>query len=389
MVDRDFALETVMGLLPIAGPPGEERAVSDAVAKLLVESGLDEAAISFDDANNRICLPSEIGNMIAQIPGTKPGAGMLFAAHMDTVELAVGAEPRREGQWIASEGGRALGADDRAGVAVLVALTQALLSQRPQHPPVTLLFTVREEGGTWGARFVDLSKLGGPEMGFSYDGSDAHKVVIGAPNSDKFTITVCGKSAHAGNCPEKGVSAAEIAAEAIHMLREDGLLGKVTKPGGRGTSNVGVMQGGYGSNVVMPTLTIDAETRSHDPKFQQELTDAFKKAFSRAAATVKNADGLSGSVEFDVHRCYHSFRLEENAPVVRRATAAIRAVDMKPMWEVTNGGLDACWLNRYGIPTVTLGAGAFDGHSPNERLNVPSFLKACDLALAIATMDFE
>jgi len=388
-IDKEFALEALMQLLRIEGPPGGETAVRDAIADLLLQCGARDEWISFDDAGEKIPLPCETGNMVVRIPGTREDGRILFAAHMDTVELAVGAKPRREGPWITSEGACALGADDRAGVAVLVALAEAVLSQEVQRPPITLLFTVREEGGTWGARFVDIASLGGPETGFSYDGSDANKIIIGAPSSDKFTITVTGKSAHAGNCPEKGVSAAEIAAEAIHMLREEGMLGKVRKPEGCGTSNVGVMQGGYGSNVVMPSLTIKAETRSHDPKFQEQLTNAFKDAFARAATSVKNVDGESGAAEFDIHRCYNSFKLAEDSPAVNKARAAIRAAGMEPVCEVSNGGLDACWLNQYGIPTVTLGAGAFDGHSPTERLNVPVFMKACDVALAIATTERE
>ena len=86
----------------------------------------------------------------------------MFLTHLDTVPLCAGAEPLRKGKRIVSARETALGGDNRTGVACLVTLVATLLEQRLPHPPLTLLFTVREESGLWGARFVRKEALGEP-----------------------------------------------------------------------------------------------------------------------------------------------------------------------------------------------------------------------------------
>ena len=96
--------------------------------------------------------------------------------HMDTVPLCAGAKPKRQGNKIVNSAKAALGGDNRTGCAVLVTLAAELAQQKLDHPPLTLLFTVREESGLFGARHVDPADLGGVMMGFNYDGRSAADV---------------------------------------------------------------------------------------------------------------------------------------------------------------------------------------------------------------------
>ena len=68
-------------------------------------------------------------------------------------------------------------------------------------------------------------------------------------------------------------------------------------------------------------------------------------------------------------------------------TAALKGMGLTPEFPTGFGGLDANWLNSYGIPTVTLGAGERDPHTPAETQNIPDYLAACRLALALARAD--
>ncbi|NOZ21615.1 MAG: M20/M25/M40 family metallo-hydrolase [Planctomycetes bacterium] len=387
LVDEKRSKEILLDFLKIEGPSGSEKAVAGKICEILLEAGAEESNITFDDANKQMPDPTETGNLFVRLPGK--GRPRLLAAHMDTVPLAVGVKPKTQGVWITSSGRTALGADDRGGVAVLVATAEALLESGIDHPPVTFLFTVREEGGTWGARFVDQVMLGDAEMGFSFDGREPDKLVIAAPSSDKFTITIRGKESHAGTAPERGVSAMEIAAVAVSALRKKGWFGKITRAGGEGTSNIGAIEGGAGSNVVMGSLQMQAETRSHDPEFLGKITKAYKVAFRQAAKAVKNVDGETGTARFKIHRAYNAFHLSPNSPAVAAAAEAIKTVGLNPGPKVQNGGLDACWLNEYGIPTVTLGSGTYNAHTKQERLNLPDYLNACRVALLLATLPFD
>jgi hypothetical protein len=110
-------------------------------------------------------LPTQTGNLIVTLPGTRPGPRLLFSTHLDTVPLAAGAVPVRAGKRITPRGRTALGGDNRTGCACLVTLAATLLQQQLPHPPITLLFTVREESGLFGARYLDPKDLG------SHDGT--------------------------------------------------------------------------------------------------------------------------------------------------------------------------------------------------------------------------
>src|SRR5262249_22329682 len=153
----------------------------------------------------------------------------LFMTHMDTVPLCAGAKPKRQGKKIVNGARAALGGDNRTGCAVLVTLAAELFRHQLDHPPLTLLFTVREESGLFGARHLRPGDLGGVRIGFNYDGRAATDVVIGAVGSDRWQVEIFGRASHAGGAPERGISATLILAEALATIRADGWFGKVVK----------------------------------------------------------------------------------------------------------------------------------------------------------------
>ena len=73
--------------------------------------------------------------------------------------------------------------------------------------------------------------------------------------------------------------------------------------------------------------------------------------------------------------------------MVRHAQAAAERAGLTPNLRVTNGGLDANWLVRHGIPTVTFGAGQNNIHTVGEYVELAEYAAGCKLALALATMD--
>ena len=72
--------------------------------------------------------------------------------------------------------------------------------------------------------------------------------------------------------------------------------------------------------------------------------------------------------------------------MVRRAIEAVEAEGLTPEVRAANGGLDANWLVRHGIPTVTFGAGQNDPHTIDEWIDLVEFERACRLAVRLATM---
>jgi len=384
--DLQRAVELVQQLMPIPGRSGQESEVAKFVRRELLRSGAKPAAIQTDLAHHSTPDGGQTGNLVFTLPGSFRGPRRMLSAHLDTVPICVGSRPVRQGDLIRSANPDAgLGADDRAGTAVILTAALEILRRRLPHPPLTFCWFVQEETGLHGSRCLTKRLLRKPAVAFNWDGGSPAKLTIGATGGYRLSVDVRGLASHAGNAPELGVSAIAIAAMAIADLHRGGWHGDVRKGRQRGTSNVGVIQGGEATNVVTDSVRIRAEARSHQPRFRQRIVAEIEKAFHQAAAEVKNAAGATGSVQIDGRLDYESYRLNDQEPCVRLAAEAVRAIGREPELAVTNGGLDANWLVKHGVPTVSLGCGQLNPHTVSEALLVPDFQDACRIALRLAT----
>jgi tripeptide aminopeptidase len=392
-LDERAAEAHLMNLLSVEGVTGEEKAIAEAVATALQKVGVPAAAIRFDNAHEKIPVPTQTGNLIVELPGTRKGDRLLFSSHLDTVPLCAGAKPIRQGDRIVTDGSTALGGDARTGCAAIVAMVETLLKHKLPHPPLTLLFTVREESGLHGSRELDAQDLGGAKMCFNVDSTHANKLTIAAVGQENWEVAITGKASHAGVAPEKGISATLVGSIALAEAHRAGWFGKVTKPEGAGTSNVGVFGGkegkaaGDATNVVTDYVHITGEARSHDPAFAGTIVAGYREAFKKAQAAVKSSDGETAEVTFDAKPAYPPFKLDENSPAVHYARRAVESLGMAPEVISSNGGLDANWLAKHGVPTVTFGSGQAEIHTVKEYVDVPEYLKGCRLAVVLATQE--
>ncbi len=346
-VDNGQAINRLMRFLAVEGVTGREAKIGKDVVAALKEVGVPARAIRFDEANKKIPVPTETGNLIVDLPGRGRLGNhprLLFMTHLDTVPLCAGAKPKIQGRKIVNTAKTALGGDNRTGCGVLVTLAAELAKQNLDHPPLTLLFTVREESGLWGARFVDPKDLGGVAMGFNYDGRSAAFVTVGAVGADRWEVEITGRAAHAGGAPERGISSTLILAEALAEARRGGWFGKVVHGDKVGTSNVGVVAGvgggaaGDATNVVTDYVHVRGESRSHDAKFfTRRSRRPTRPRSTKAAAGVTNVQGQSGKVKFvDPHGLSplpHEGELAGRAAVDRGGQGAgDRAGDPRREW---------------------------------------------------------
>ncbi len=392
-LDVAAAEDRLMRFLSVEGVTGYEAAIAEAISDELVSLGVPSSAIWFDTAHHRIPVPTQTGNLFVSLPGTRPGPRILFSTHLDTVPLCAGAKPKREGDRIVTDGTTALGGDNRTGCAVLVTLVETLLKHNLPHPPITLLFTVREESGLHGARELHRKDLGGATMCFNVDGRLASELLIGAVGQENWEVEIDGKASHAGVAPEKGISATLVGAIGLTEAHRAGWFGKVTKPNGNGTSNIGIFGGengtsaGDATNVVTDYAFLRGEARSREASFATEIARGFQESFAKAKEQVKDANGEMAKVKFSHVAAYPPFHLSEDTPIVRHADAAIKALGLEPVHVFSNGGLDANWLDKHGVPTVTIGAGQYEIHTVNEYVDLPEFAQGCRLAIKLATLE--
>lgn len=390
-MDKEKAITRLMRFLSVEGVTGQEKAIGEEVVRALREAGVPQSAIHFDDANARIPVPTQTGNLIVTLPGTKPGPRRLFSTHLDTVPLCAGAVPMRKGNRVVPQGKTALGGDNRTGVAALVTMIAEILTRSLPHGPMTVLYTVREESGLWGARTVKPADLGHPVMGFNIDGGSAQTITLGAVGADRWEVDIFGKASHAGVHPERGISATIVASHALASIHQHGWFGKIQKHGKEGTSNVGPVgdangrAAGQATNVVTDYVRVLGESRSHDARFISAISSAYRQAFKQAAKQVRDDKGKSAKVKFSTFRAYYPFRLKDHSPVVKAAQSVAEGLGWKPTLQIANGGLDANWLTRLGIPTITFGAGQHDVHTIKEYADLDEFLDGCAYAIALAT----
>src|SRR4051812_15859788 len=124
------AVDDLLALLALPGPPGEEGPVAEHLRRALLDLGVSAGAITNDVAHRRSEYGGTTGNLIVRLDGLRGGPRRLFSAHLDTVPLALGARPRLDaeaGRIINGAPGHALGGDNRTGCAVLLQVARALL----------------------------------------------------------------------------------------------------------------------------------------------------------------------------------------------------------------------------------------------------------------------
>lgn len=170
-VNTDRLVNDFLELTVVRGETRNERQIADKIKSELAEIGLEATE---DNAGEKI--GGNTGNLLVNIPGNVEGApSLLFAAHMDTVPLAVGSKPVLEDGYIKSDGTTALGGDNRAGVAEIIEAIREIKEHGLAHGDLQLLFTVGEEGGLLGARALD-PKLLTADYGFAVDVFEANQL---------------------------------------------------------------------------------------------------------------------------------------------------------------------------------------------------------------------
>lgn len=368
-VNRERFLADFLTLVRIPSPSGREGLVAQAVKEKLQAMGL---TVQEDDAGNK--FGGEQGNLIVKVNGTVDGVpSLLLNAHLDTVVPCENVQPIVEGDKVRSDGTTILGADNKAGVCVLLELLRVLKEDRLPHGPLEIVFTVAEETGLLGAKHLDYSLISA-KVGFVLDsGPPVNRVIVQAPSQKSLRAIVKGKAAHAGVSPEKGINAIQLAARAIAAMR----LGRIDP---ETTANIGIIRGGTATNIVPEEVELHGEARSHNPRKLDE------QIAHMVTLLETEAQRGGGRAEVQVWDVYQAFRIGEEEPPAQLVSTALAKMGLAPEWEVTGGGSDANIFNEHGIRCVILCCGEESPHSPeNERLDIPSALQSVELLTHIVT----
>lgn len=365
MINEKRLLERFLEYVQIDSPTKQERKFADHLSKEMKSLGLE---VYMDNAGEKV--GSDSGNLICKLKGNTDGESILFSAHMDTVSPSIGIKPVIKDGVIYSDGTTILGADDKAGVAAIVEAIQTVIEKNIPHGDIEVVFSIYEEGGLFGAKNLEYDKLDS-KLGFVLDsGGDPGEIVIQGPAQNKINATFIGKEAHAGVAPEKGISAIQIAAEAITNM-------KLLRIDDETTANIGFIEGGGPTNIVTKEVTIAAEARSLKDEKLKMQTDSMVEAMENAAKK------LGGKVDIEVETAYSAFQVDENAEIVNKVKEACENINLKPFTAASGGGSDTNILNGKGITAVNLGIGEKKPHTLEEHIHIKDLENAGRLALEI------
>jgi tripeptide aminopeptidase len=358
--------DTFAELCATPSPSGRERAVADRVAQELRSLGLE---VEEDDAADT--TGGEAGNLLARLPG-RTDRWVLLSAHLDTVPHDGPIEPVLvDGAW-ESAGDSILGADNKAAVALLLALAhRAAVEGTPVG--VELVFTVGEENALAGAKAFDVSRLRAG-LGYVFDhASPIGEVVVASPTYYRLEARFHGQAAHAGIRPEAGRSAVLAAAKAVTSMR----LGRLDADT---TANVGAIRGGAGgTNVVPERCTLLAEARSlSDAAADVLIAEMVDRCYDAANDPVCDCD-----VDVTVERLFRGYRQRPSSEPVVAAEAALRACGYAPARIQTGGGSDANAFEAAGLPCTNIANGTERNHEPTERVSQASLQGMLDVTFAL------
>jgi tripeptide aminopeptidase len=346
------------------------------------------------------------GTVIATIPGTVEGPAIGFLAHVDTAPQfnATGVKPRvvegynggaitfpddpdlaltpEEFPYLAQKVGddivtasglTLLGADDKAGVAIIMTAARHLL-ENPQieRPTIRIAFTPDEEIG----RGVDarLPADLGVEFAYTFDGGDLGEVVYETFSADFAVVTVRGVSIHPGTAKDKLVNAIHLGAKIVDTLPQATLTPETTE-GHQGFIHVVDVQGSAAQTVVRFILR-DFEIAGLEAKGA-----LLRQVCDTIAATEPRA-----RIDCRITPQYRNMRywLEKDMTPVELARTALKDLGIAEVSVPVRGGTDGSRLTELGLPCPNLFTGMQNVHGPLEWVSIQDMAQATALCLRIA-----
>jgi len=282
---------------------------------------------------------------------------------------------RYKGQTlITSDGNTLLGADDKAGAAIIMSAVEYLVNHPEiKHGMIKIGFTPDEEIGRGVDRF-DVEKFGA-DFAYTLDGGELGELEYNTFNAASAKVTIQGKIVHPGYAKNIMKNAILIGMELQAMLPEHERPAYTS--GWEGFYHLMDMRGGV-DQTTMTYLIRDYER----PKFEH-----MKTLFEKASDYLNEKYG-EGTVSVEITDSYYNLRekIEAVFHIVETAEKAIREVGLTPRIVPVRGGTDGSRLSFMGLPTPNLFTGGHNFHSRYEYIPVESLEKSVQVVLKIIEM---
>jgi tripeptide aminopeptidase len=358
---------------------------------------------------------TDTGFVFATVPSTTPASEsksevptVAFLAHVDTAPqyFAAGVKPIVHRAWdgspivlpdnpdivistqnspyiagkigddiITASGQTLLGADDKAGCAIVVTLAEHLLAH-PEipHGKIRLCFTTDEEIGT-GVHHLDLNELGA-DVAYTLDGSELGEVTYETFSADKAVVHIEGVSIHPGSATGIMVNALTLAAK-ILMLLPSATRTPDTTSGKRGFIHA------YALNGRDAEATLSFILRDFEREGLQSHGELLQTACAAVQATEPRA-----KITCTITKQYRNMRywLENDMRPVEMIMKAMQVAGVTPKSNPIRGGTDGSQLTERGLPTPNIFCGSMNVHGPYEYVSVQDMGKAVEVCVELAEL---
>ena len=275
-------------------------------------------------------------------------------------------------ELVVTDGSTLLGADDKAGVAEIMAMAEYLLTHpEVEHGRICICFTPDEEVGE-GTSGIDLERFGA-EIGYTVDGGLLGGMEYENFNAASALLTVRGRSIHPGSAKNTMVNALLIAMEFQGMLPV--FENPMYTEGYEGFYHLCDLHGDVEKAVAAYII------RDHDrAKFEE------KKAFFRSAAEFLNGKYGAGTCQAEVRDSYYNMKeaILPHMELVDKAKEAMAELGITPVISPIRGGTDGAMLSHRGLPCPNLCTGGANCHGRLEFASVPQMRRIVELLVRIA-----
>jgi tripeptide aminopeptidase len=367
----------------------KQRELAELLARELQELGIEDAVVD------------EHGYVFASVPGSRgPVVGLI--AHVDTSpdesganvrpqvvrnydggEIALSGDPRqtlrpsesallagRVGHDIVTtDGTTLLGADDKAGVAEIMAAA-AYLVRHPEieHAPIRIAFTVDEEIGK-GVDHFDIDAFGA-DFAYTLDGAEVGQIDDETFSASEVRVRIEGHSVHPGTSKGKMVNSIKLAAALIEKLPRDRLSPETTEAREGFIHPARIVGGTAETTVTFIARDFDRARLVEYEQLLRTLADELVRDEARARVTVEVEESYRNMKEF----------LDARPRILEAADEATRRAGLQPSRNAVRGGTDGAMLSARGLLTPNIFTGGQEYHSVREWVSVQ------DMALATATI---
>ncbi|GMA55816.1 tripeptide aminopeptidase [Alicyclobacillus sacchari] len=361
---RNGVIGLFFDLVAIPSPSFQEGAMASACRAWLERFGCE---VQIDNADRK--FGGQTGNLWAAMPGRSGMSAVLLCAHLDTVRSASKAVPYIDHEGVIRSRTLAqLGADDKAGVAAILASIRRLHEENLPHGDIQVLLTVGEEAGLYGVRSLEPSALGAERaLVLDCDGP-VGSIVTSGSGLVRLTGTLC--AASGAGMPQVG--AMQATAQAVSAMRQKSFGGATIE-----IDSFHPVDGG---------VQVMGRAIASEIHLLEDAVRAASDDFQRTAA----ACGYDGRVEHEL--VYPPYAVAREGAWYRAVTSAIRRSNLACQELHVVHGSDANWLSTFGVEALNLGTGYKGSHSEDECISVTSLCQLEHLIVEIcsqAGMDKE